>query len=167
MNNISKKTLVIGIILLMFAVSFNSAISVENKPSILGDENEECKECEELCNAELVKVKQLVNRVEVYIKLLLALYKDNPELTEKCEELFNLILILDNYDLKEIICDLLINLVYYFYDKYQYFGYDVLSNIPKDEIFKIYLIVIIALTYHRLAFKTIAIVEDLKCDIPQ
>ena len=40
MNTISKKTLVIGIIFLMFGVSVSSGISIENKPNILQDESE-------------------------------------------------------------------------------------------------------------------------------
>ena len=86
MNTICKKTLVIGIILLFAGVSASSAISVDTKPVISQDKSEECIECRELSNAELVKVKQLVNRVETYSKLLLVLARDNPELNDISEE---------------------------------------------------------------------------------
>jgi hypothetical protein len=95
MNPICKKTLVIGIILLFIGVSVSSAISVDNKPIVSLDESEECIECRELSNAELVKVKQLINRVEVYSKLLMVLSNYNPEIKDECEEISDKISTLD------------------------------------------------------------------------
>ena len=88
MNIIYKKTLVIGIILQLVGVSVSSAMSVDNKPVISTDESEECSECEELCNAELDKVKHSIKRLEVYSKLLLVLSRHNPELMEISWQLY-------------------------------------------------------------------------------
>ena len=96
MNNISKKSIVISIILLLVGVSLSSAISVDTKSTISNNESEECKECNEISNADLVKVERLLDRVEVYSKLLLVLSRHNPEIKEISEELLNEIIIVNN-----------------------------------------------------------------------
>jgi hypothetical protein len=84
------KTLAIGIILLFLGVSVSSAISIDTKSTITNIQSEECKECNEVSKSDLVIVERLLNRVEVYSKLLLVLSNNNPEIREKCEELSNI-----------------------------------------------------------------------------
>ena len=89
MKKLCKKSIVISIILLFVGVSASSAVSVDTKSTISNNQNEECRECNEISDADLVKVERLLNRVEVYSKLLLVLSRHNPELREICEELSN------------------------------------------------------------------------------
>ena len=96
MKTISKQTIVLSIILLLIGVSVSSAISVDTKSTISNNQSEECKECNEVSDADLVKVERLLDKVEVYSKLLLVLSKHNPEFREISEELLNEITIVNN-----------------------------------------------------------------------
>ena len=87
MSKLNCKILATGIILLFIGLPFSSAISVDTTPCISKDESEECIECEEVKKAELVKVKQLLSRVEEYCKLLLVLSKYTPEIKDEMYDL--------------------------------------------------------------------------------
>ena len=95
-KNHTRGILAIGIICLFVGVSASSAVSVDTKSTISNNQNEECRECNEISDADLVKVERLLNRVEVYSKLLLVLSRHNPELRELSEELSSEILPLIN-----------------------------------------------------------------------
>jgi hypothetical protein len=83
-----KKELIgIFVCLLFLGVSVSSAISVDNKSTISNNKSEVCKECKEISNADLIKVERLLDRVEVYSKLLLVLSKYYPELQDINEDL--------------------------------------------------------------------------------
>ena len=88
------KILALCVVLCFIGIGIQPAFAIDIKQSISKDETEECEDCKELSNAELVKVKQLINRVEVYSKLLLVLARDNPELRYLSEELSDKIAIL-------------------------------------------------------------------------
>jgi hypothetical protein len=87
MKTICKQLIVISIILLLVGVSISSAISVDTKSTISDKDREECRECNEVSDADLIRVERLLDRVEVYSKLLLVLSRHNPELREISEEL--------------------------------------------------------------------------------
>jgi len=76
-----KKVIVIGIIVLFVGMGFQPAFAVDTKQSIDDNKSEECEECNEFSDADLIKVKNLLNRVEKRTKLLLILSKNNPERT--------------------------------------------------------------------------------------
>jgi hypothetical protein len=80
-----KKSITFSIILLFIGVSISSGISIDTETI----EVEDCKECNKVDNADLIKVERLLDRVEVYSKLLLVLSKHYPELKEISEELSN------------------------------------------------------------------------------
>jgi hypothetical protein len=86
-KNQLRKSIVISIILLLIGVSVSSAVSVDTKSTISNNQREECRECNEVSDADLIRVERLLNRVEVYSKLLSVLGKYNPELREMSEEL--------------------------------------------------------------------------------
>ena len=73
MNTICKKIHVIGIILLFVGVSVSSAISIDNKPKISQDENEEDCRCNEVSDADIVKLEKQLVRLGRHSKLLLVL----------------------------------------------------------------------------------------------
>jgi hypothetical protein len=102
------KILAWSIIFLFIGVSFSSAISVDTRSVI--ENEEECKECNKVDNADLIKVERLLDRVEVYSKLLLVLSRYNPELKEVSEELSDDIIFLRNTDLKDLICNIILNI---------------------------------------------------------
>jgi hypothetical protein len=111
-----KKELIGFIICMLFiGVSVSSAVSVDTKSTISNNESDECRECNEVSDADLIRVERLLDRVEVYSKLLLVLSRYNPELKEISDELSNGISTLkgeianDNYP---IICEILYNILY-------------------------------------------------------
>jgi hypothetical protein len=111
MKTISKKTIVISIILLLVGVSVSTAISVDTKSTKSNNQNEDCRECNEVSDADLVRVERLLNRVEVYSKLLLVLSKFNPEIKEEYEGLSKRISTLSSLKLGyENICNILIGI---------------------------------------------------------
>ncbi len=82
------KILAIGIIILFIGAGIHPAFAVENKPSMVNKASEEeCWECKEVNDRQLVVLERQLNRLEVYSKLLLVLSRYNPELREISEEL--------------------------------------------------------------------------------
>ena len=120
MKNISKQLICISIILLLIGVSVSRAISVDTESTISNNESEECKECNEVSDADLIKVERLLNRVEVYRKLLIVLAKHNPEVLEDCKEISNMITTLNKFDLNELICVGLINILKHVLSRFSY-----------------------------------------------
>ncbi len=112
MKYIYKKSLVISIILLLIGFSVSSAISVDTKSPVVNQQRGEDCNYEEINSRHLVRLERQLNRLEVYTKLLLVLSRDNPELREISEELSYLISTFKKSDLKDIICDWLLNMIY-------------------------------------------------------
>jgi hypothetical protein len=114
MKNISRQTFVISIILLLVGVSISSAISVDTESTISNKESEKCKSCGEVSKIDLIRVERLLDRVEVYSKLLFVLSRHNPELTEVSERSSFEISILKEGLIDDgfpIICDLIWTIV--------------------------------------------------------
>ena len=88
-SNMVYKTLVIGVIVLFIGVGIQPAIAVDIKTTISNNQNEDCKSCDEVSESDLIKIEKLLNKVDVYSKLLLLLSKYNSELRELSEELSN------------------------------------------------------------------------------
>ena len=103
-KNHTCKILAIGIIALFMGVSVSSAISVDTESTIV-EIVEDCG-CEEVSDSDLIKVERLLNKVEVYSKLLLVLSKYNPEVKDKCEEILQVINSNKQWNFP-IICDIL------------------------------------------------------------
>ena len=89
-----KEILILGIICLFIGVGIQPAFANENIPINRPSENIEDCNCEINDNFDIVRIKSLLNRaermlnrVEIFTKLMPLLYKDNPEVIEKCEEL--------------------------------------------------------------------------------
>jgi hypothetical protein len=85
MKSISKQLICISIILLLVGVSYTSAIRVDNKIPIV--ESEEDCGCNEVSDADIVRLEKQLDRLERYSKRLLVLSKDYPELWEMSKEL--------------------------------------------------------------------------------
>jgi hypothetical protein len=109
-----KKGLVVGIIVLFIGVGVQPALAVDTKQSIDDNKDEECRECNEVCDADLIKLKSLLNRIEQRTKLLLVLSKNNPEIKNNYDKLDDMISKLNTLGLREI-CIWLFNI---FYDIY-------------------------------------------------
>ena len=134
MKNICKKTLAVSIILLFIGISIPSAISIDSKPIISKDESEdECWNCKEVNDRQLVVLEKQINRLEVYTKLLLVLSKHNPDLAEEYEDSSNDIKTLKelNEELKtdiisqdsSFICDTLESIMIYAQNMMMYYIY--------------------------------------------
>ena len=90
-NNLFKKTLVFGIIILFIGVSIQPVFADDNKSSTDNTENENDCGCEVVSDAQHIRFEELLNRLEIYAKKLSLLFKDNPKIVEKCEELSKII----------------------------------------------------------------------------
>ena len=93
--NMLKKILAVGIIILFIGVGIQPAFAVDTKTSVVNQQKEENCGCEVVSKSNLVKVKRLLNRLEVNSKLLSVLSKNHPELVETSEGLSNEITILN------------------------------------------------------------------------
>jgi hypothetical protein len=89
MINISKKTITVSIILLFIMVGIHPAFAVDTRQSMVNKASEEDCGCNEVDNRQLVVLENQLDRLEVYSKLLLALSKHHPELTDTSIELSN------------------------------------------------------------------------------
>jgi hypothetical protein len=86
-KNLLSKILTLCIVVLFIGVSYTSATSVDTKSALSNNQSEECRDCNEVSDADLISVERLLDKVEVYSKLLLVLSRYNPEIREKCEGL--------------------------------------------------------------------------------
>jgi len=80
----NKKILIAGLFAtLMLTVPMTSVVGISDVENDCG--------CQVVNNPYLVKLKMQFSRLEVYTKLLLMLYKHNPEITDTCEEILDII----------------------------------------------------------------------------
>jgi hypothetical protein len=64
-------------------------------------------DCKEVSKSDLIHVERLLDKVEVYSKLLLVMSRQNPEIRELNEDLSNMISPLNTLDLNDLICNIL------------------------------------------------------------
>lgn len=102
------KILALSVIFLFIGVSFSSAMSVDTISIKVEDEND-CG-CKEVDDKQLIILEGQLNRLEVYSKMLFVLSKHYPELEEISEELSENIIILRTFDLKDLICNIILNI---------------------------------------------------------
>ena len=76
-----KKALVIGVILLFLGVGFQPALANE-----ISAVDEDCLECQPVNRVDLLKVKLLLIRLEVFTNIVLSKLGHIPEVKEKCQE---------------------------------------------------------------------------------
>ena len=162
MNNVSKKLIVISIILLLIGVSVSSAISVDTKSTISNNQREECSECKEVSKSDLILVERLLDRVEVYSKLLLVLSRYNPELKEISEELVDEIPKLKNLnDDFPIICFLLLYLCMIAVIICEYLGH--IANIFPENSTLYKMLYNLSMFFWNIALQLAKIYADLDC----
>ena len=170
MKTTSKQLIVISIILLLIGVSVSSAISVDTQSTISSNESVEDCGCGEVSDADLIRVERLLDRVEVYSKLLLVLSRHNPEVLEDYEELSNDIelikymfkdfkskQLIDDYP---IICFILEIIYRWSWEKTDY--YSVLFYESSGLLKLIYLA--IGSIYEGICFYSFWTAGDLDCD---
>jgi hypothetical protein len=90
-----KKVVVVGIIVLFIGVGVQPSFANEVSITAISNNEDDCN-CEPISNLHLVireilsnKLDRLLNRLEVYTGIILILYRYNPDVTEKFEELSN------------------------------------------------------------------------------
>ena len=88
MKNISKKLIGLSILLLFIGVTSSSAISVNKAPMTIIKNKEDCG-CNEVSDADIVRLEKQLSRIEIYDKLLLILNKFNPKLKELSTDLIS------------------------------------------------------------------------------
>ena len=87
-KNHTGKILTIGIIALFIGAGIHPAFAVDTNQSIVIKANEEeCWECKEVNDRQLVVLEKQLNRIEFYTKLLLIISRYNPEIKEEVQEL--------------------------------------------------------------------------------
>ena len=103
-----KKALVVGIIVLFLGVGFQPALANEVSTNIVSDVDEDCLECQPVNRADLLRVRLLLIRLEVFINIVLSIFGHIPKIVTICEEILE---ILKN-GIKDIICNILLNPLY-------------------------------------------------------
>ena len=83
-----KNALVIGVILLFLGVGIQPALANEVFSTIISDAEEDCG-CQPINRAELLRVKLLLIRLEVFTNIILSKFSHIPEIQEKCGEISN------------------------------------------------------------------------------
>jgi len=86
-RNHTRGILAIVIVVLFIGVGIQPAFAVNTKQSMVNIVSFEDCGCGEVSDTDLVKVDRLLDRVEVYNKLLLVLYKYTPEIKDEIEDL--------------------------------------------------------------------------------
>ena len=176
MNKVSKQTILISIILLLIGVSISSAISVDTKTIITNNQNDECRDCNKVRDADLIRVERLLDKVEVYSKLLSVLSKYNSELKEMSEELSNQLSNINKlYDefntdilqqgthpiciiLVPLYIIVLVNSVYLYHLGLEFYY----SNHPLLGI----IFISVALALEPITFFIIGMIKEYECELP-
>jgi hypothetical protein len=147
-RNLFGKGLVVGIVVLFIGVVVQPAYAVDTKQSIDDNMSEDCKECNEVSDANLIKLKSLLNRIEQRTKLLLVLSKNNPEIKDNYDKLADTISKLNTLGLREAICiwlsaiiiDIMFNILPYYLELiYEYWmAYRFILSFLTSCIFMMY-----------------------------
>ena len=80
-----------GIIILLIGVFVNPAFAVNTKLSNVYQQNEEDCNCGKVSKTDFIRVERLLNRLEVYLKILFILSRNNLEIKEKSEKLLDIL----------------------------------------------------------------------------
>ena len=157
-----SKTLILGIVLLFIGVSYSSAISVDSKSTIDKKQRVNDFDSREISNTHPDNLYMLFNRLEVYSKRLILLSKNNPEITEKWEELG-----IRNSALKDInndrsICDKLEN-IYLSLKDFMYYLQDLYNNTIKVNPIKAYFIGVFSVSIAEMWLMSYVIGYEFKC----
>lgn len=86
MKSLSKQLIYISIITLLLSVSYTSAIRVVNRIPIVNELDDDCG-CNDVIDADIIKLEKKLNKLESNSKILLVLSKDLPIENRKIEEL--------------------------------------------------------------------------------
>jgi hypothetical protein len=143
-----KKGLVVGIIILFICVGVQPAFAIDTNQSIDDNMSEDCKECNEVSDANLIKLESLLDRLEKRTKLLLVLSKNNPEIKDNYDKLADTISKLNTLGLREAICiwlsaiiiDIMFNILPYYLELiYEYWmAYRFILSFLTSCIFMMY-----------------------------
>ena len=164
-----KKVIVISVIALFFFVGFQSAFAVEPKLSADNIEKVEDCDCQELDSENLVRVKLLMNKLEVFTNIILFRFGHIQEVNEKCEELLEIINSnrqLDKSLFFTIICSILDDILDIIESINEYVGniYDKVRGTPLYG-----LVVLLLLPFaipHYFIFTTLVFLVHYVCGIP-
>ena len=132
-----KKSVVVGIIILLFGVVIQPVTAFEIKKSIFKNEIVEDCGCEEVSNNEFYRVKLLLVKIKVVTNFILMKFGNIPEIKESCQEILtaiNSIGILYNegicmivwilYNYLGLIAGVLIQL----FDIFEYYNFQLIAN---------------------------------------
>ena len=161
-QNLISKILAMGIIVLFIGLGFSSAISIENRSSIVNNKSEEDCGCQETSDSYLVKLDRMTSRLEVYIKILMLLSKNNLELIKIWEELTVKISALEDVNNDKPICDILENIYLVFKDRLFYLS-DIYKSLVGEEPLKAFLLTLLALPFAEFWLMIWVIGHELNC----
>ena len=85
-NNILKNSIVISVILLFLGVGFQPALADEISTTVVSDVDEDCLDCQPVNRVELLRVKLLLTRLEVFTNILMSKFGHIPGIADECEE---------------------------------------------------------------------------------
>jgi hypothetical protein len=102
------KTLALSIVFLFIGVSLSSAISVDTKSPIFNNQSEECKDCNEVIDADLILSKVIFKMVRTTVNRIEFLFGNYPEVADICNN------ITQTLDVRNpILCEIFSNLFIY------------------------------------------------------
>jgi len=113
------KSLALGVVVLFIGVGIQPAISNEVFIPVTSSSEDDCLECQEVNNVELLKVKLLLLRLEIVTNIILSKLGDIPEIKDKCEKLLDIIHSTPMLGNNVIICNLLFFLLLRMYIRFR------------------------------------------------
>jgi hypothetical protein len=119
--------------------------------------------CEEVSRSDIIRVERLIDRVEVYSKLLLVLSRYTPEVREDYEEIYDMISTLNTLGLKDAICISLGIIETYFSNKGDYYLKLCLFEDYEDREILLFILIFITMIYFGLYMYTSVIFNFLGC----
>ncbi|UCF49716.1 MAG: hypothetical protein JSU91_08205, partial [Thermoplasmatales archaeon] len=100
------KTLVVGIIVLLLGIGIQPAIANVSNISI-SDSKDDCEICPKVSNKNLVLIKSLINRLEIFEKQLSVLSRFYPEFEDKYQEVSEAISTIQGLNIGDDLCTIL------------------------------------------------------------
>ena len=141
-----KKALVIGVILLFLGVGFQPALANEISTNIVSDIEEDCLDCQPINRVELLRIKLLLIRLEVFTNIVLSRFGHIPEIEESCQKISNRVTTFREminelkhdlpWDENPIICTILASIIFPIWIVGGYFAilYEILEGKPILQI---------------------------------
>jgi hypothetical protein len=161
-SSLFVKFLCLSIIVLLVGVSYSSAISSNEKTSILKRQNMVEINCQKINNIYQNTLERCIKKLDFYKKLINYFSKNDPVFKTKFEKLYDSKTTLKDIEKNSPICDVLEN-IYFSFKDIVYYIRDIYVNVKQEDPLRAFLINIFAIPFAQAWVTVWVIGYEINC----